>query len=107
MKGRGGSRLYHALALTRNVVMGRGFREGLRRHTRLGEMLNVRVMPIQDDATVQTDRMARCPVVSAYVDPDTGRPGYLSSCAWKYHNHALQEKIAGLYPPVALPDCGR
>jgi hypothetical protein len=64
-------------------------------------------MPIQDDATVQTDRMAACPVVSTYIDPATGRVRFLSSCAWRYHNRSLLSAIARAYPrPEALPGRG-
>jgi len=99
-RGRGFRKAAHALALAVELARGRRLTEALKRHTRLKSTLQIRVMPLQDDATLQTERLARCPVVSAYVDPATGQVGCMSGCAWKYHGPALQRRLAGGYPPV-------
>ena len=97
-RGAGPSRLRHVLGFAGDLIGGAGVGRAVARHTRLGEALTVRVMPIQDDATVQTDRTAACPVVSAYVDPQTADVKFMSSCAWRYHNRDLLKRIARAHP---------
>jgi uncharacterized radical SAM superfamily Fe-S cluster-containing enzyme len=99
-KGRGLWKALHALALITELARGRRPGDAIRRHTRIQSTLQIRVMPLQDDATLQTARLARCPVVSAYVDPSTRQVACMSSCAWKYHGAALQRRLAVVYPPI-------
>ncbi|KPJ63274.1 MAG: hypothetical protein AMS15_00950 [Planctomycetes bacterium DG_23] len=97
LKGKGPLKVLHTFLLGVEFVLGRNLRDVILRHTELRGVMEVLVMPMQDDATLQTERLAQCPVVSTFLDPATGEVKYISSCAWRLYNSAILRNIAAHY----------
>jgi len=97
LKGRGPGKVAHALAALASLMVGRPARSVLRRHTRIGQVFQLIVLPFEDPFVLETDRLERCPNAFAYLDPDTHRVHTVPVCAWAQHRNAVMRRIAEHY----------
>ncbi|MGD2174903.1 MAG: hypothetical protein PVJ27_05830, partial [Candidatus Brocadiaceae bacterium] len=97
LRGRGIGKLAHALRIPLELALGRALREVFRRHTRLDGVAEVFVMPLQDDSAFQTERLRRCPVTAAFLDPAGDRLRCVPTCAWRLHNAEALRRVADHY----------
>ncbi len=93
-KGRGPGKFWHALALLASVAMGRSRTQAMRRHTNVESALQVVILPFEDDQTLETERIQRCPNAHAYLDPDTWQLRFVPICAWRVHNRRVLRRLA-------------
>jgi uncharacterized radical SAM superfamily Fe-S cluster-containing enzyme len=102
LKGEGGfARAYHALAAAAGLLVGGKTRTVLARHTNLGELFQMIVLPFEDRFVLETDRLERCPNAFAFLDPDSGRVKTVPVCAWSQHKSAVMRRITDSYAVAA------
>jgi len=94
-KGRGPGKLWHALAFLGGMILGR--RGAGARHTNMHCVLQVIVLPLEDDCVVETERMERCPTTHAYYDPRDDKVKYCPVCAWYLHIRTILRELADYY----------
>ncbi len=103
-KGRGPGKLWHALAFIGGLVLGR--RGAGQRHTNLHCVLQVIVLPLEDERVVETERLERCPTTHAYYDPREDRVKYCPVCAWYLHIRTILRGLADYYAAHAPSAAG-
>jgi len=100
-KGRGPGKLWHALAFLGGLI---ARRPGAgQRHTNMHCVLQVIVLPLEDDAVVETERLERCPTTHAYYDPREDKLKYCPVCAWRLHNRKILRELADYYASERAP----
>ncbi|NQU43966.1 radical SAM protein [bacterium] len=83
LKGRGLGKLYHALLAPLSLLAGVSSAKVRRRHTSFQEILQIVILPFEDDHCLETERLERCPAAFAFVDPEDGRVKLVPVCAWE------------------------
>jgi len=94
-KGKGPGKLAHALGLLMGLALRRP--GTMQRHTNLHGVLQLIILPLEDDCIVETARLERCPTLHAYYDPWLDTVKYVPVCAWRFHNVAVMRRIAEYY----------
>ena len=94
LRGRHVGKLFHALAIPLEIALGRRRREAVARHTNVESLLQVVVLPFEDDYVLETERIERCPNAHAFLEPETGDVRYVPICAWRVHNHTALKSLA-------------
>jgi uncharacterized radical SAM superfamily Fe-S cluster-containing enzyme len=97
LQGRGPGKLWHAASLTAGLLLGKERRELLRRHLTCANTLQLIVLPFEDDATLETQRLERCPNAFVYYDPVEDRLDTVPACAWGRHKNEVLKKISAHY----------
>ena len=103
LKGRGIGKLWHALALPFGLAFGRKTQRVLERHTNVGAVLQIIVLPFEDRYTLETDRLERCPSGFAFWDPRDGQVKHVPVCAWGIHKTDVMKAIRDHYAAPACP----
>jgi len=101
LKGRGPGKLYHAVAALAGLAVGRSARKVLRKHTKWQGVLQIIVLPFEDEATLETERLERCPNAFVYYDPEADQVGYVPTCAWSQHKIGVMRRITDFYSAAA------
>jgi hypothetical protein len=96
-KGRGPTKILHALAYPFDLAFARKAYRARARHLNVDSILPVIVLPLEDDSIVETERLKRCPCTHVCYDPRTGIVQYVPVCAWRFHNKKLLRDIADYY----------
>ena len=100
-KGWGPAKLFHALMVPAELVVGRKALKVLERHTHVQGLLQVIILPLEDDYVIETERLERCPTVHAYFEPETGEARFVPVCAWRRHNRTILRDVLTHYPECA------
>lgn len=103
LQGRGPGKLLHWLALTAGFLAGRPTRDVLARHARIQGVLQLIVLPFEDQSVLETERLERCPSAFAYYDPAANRVRTVSTCAWPLHKTAVMQRITAYYAGQPAP----
>ncbi len=103
-KGRGPVKALHALGLAGALLLHRKSSNALRRHTNMQEVLQLVVLPFEDNNTLETERMERCPSAHAYYDPNADRVRYVPICAWRLHNDSVMREIGSYYSAMPVKE---
>ena len=101
LKGRSLAKVYHALAAAAGLLVGGKTRTVLGRHTNLGELFQMIVLPFEDRFVLETDRLERCPNAFAFLDPGSGRVKTVPVCAWSQSKNAVMQRITDSYAVAA------
>jgi len=96
-KGRGPMKLYHAIALLLRLATGSRTKTALARHTTAQNTLQIIVLPFEENAVLETERLERCPAAFAYYDPEEDRVRHVPVCAWGIHKTAALKLVARHY----------
>jgi len=100
VKGKGLlGRAYHTLAAGLGFLFRRKSRTVFERHTNVQAVLQIIILPFEDNYNIETDRLERCPASFAYVDPETDQVKSVPVCAWGLHKTAVMRAIADKYAP--------
>ncbi len=97
LKGRGPGKLYHLLAGLGGMLVRVKSRRILEKHTTWQGMLQVIVLPFEDDSTLETERLERCPNSFAFYDPTVDQVNYVPTCAWSQHKVPVMRRITEFY----------
>ncbi|NLW51076.1 MAG: radical SAM protein [Candidatus Brocadiaceae bacterium] len=97
LKGRGPAKLWHAACLMGRSMVRRGLRRGAARHLVPQAMLQIIVLPFEDNQTLETERLERCPNAFAFYDPEAGRVSGVPVCAWSQHKVPVMRRISDHY----------
>ncbi len=93
----GPAKAWHLLAMMLGMLAGRQTRKVRARHTHLQEMLQLIVLPFEDDSTLETERLERCPNAFVFYDPRTDRVETVPVCAWGHHKNAALRAVTDHY----------
>jgi MoaA/NifB/PqqE/SkfB family radical SAM enzyme len=102
LKGSGPAKVWHLAGAVAGMVRRAPTRSILQRHLTWQGMLQVIVLPFEDDSTLETERLERCPNAFAFYDPVADRPNYVPTCAWGQHKVPVMRRIADHYA-AAVP----
>jgi len=97
LRGRGPMKLYHAAALVLRLVTGSRTRTALARHSTAESTLQIIVLPFEENAVIETERLERCPAAFAIYDPVEDRVKHVPVCAWGVHKTAAMKLVADYY----------
>jgi len=97
LKGRGLTKLAHAMLLPLELSLGCRTRRVLERHTNVQGQLQLVTLPFEDSQVLETDRLERCPSQHAYFNPWTDQVGLVPLCAWNQHKSTILRKVAEYY----------
>jgi hypothetical protein len=97
LRGRGLGKLWHLLAALGGLLRGLGTREVMQRHSTWQGIFQIIVLPFEDDSTLETERLERCPNAFVYYDPAADRVNYVPTCAWSQHKVPVMKRIAAFY----------
>ncbi|MCD6416272.1 MAG: radical SAM protein [Planctomycetes bacterium] len=97
LKGRGVGKLAHLAAGLGALLVRQGAGEVSRRHTTWQGVLQIIVLPFEDNPTLETERLQRCPNAFAFYDPVADRVNYVPTCAWSQHKTPVMRRIADYY----------
>ena len=101
-KGKGFfGKLYHFVAAAAGFALRRKSRRIFERHTNVQSVLQIIILPFEDNYNLETDRLERCPAAFAYVDPETDAVRYVPICSWGLHKDAVMRAIAARYAAEA------
>jgi len=104
VKGRGAAKIGHAWRLGRAMLRSRKRRQALAQHANVCGALQVLVLPFEDRATLEADRVQGCLTRSAFVDPDSSRVRDVPMCAFNLYRAEIMRKIAAHYDAAAMVD---
>ena len=100
-KGKGPGKLYHAFMAGVETLFGRKSRVVRARRTNVQDVFQVVVLPLEDNAVLETERLERCPTVHTYLEPETEELKFIPVCAWRLHNKPILRALADKYPVSA------
>lgn len=73
------------------IITGRKFKEVMKRRTLIKGILQILILPFEDDLTQESVRLEKCSSGSAYIDVETGEIRSVPTCVWeKYKDAALR-----------------
>jgi len=101
LKGRGIGKLWHALCALLGLMLGRSSRTVMKRHTTFHEVLQIIVLPFEDNSVLETDRLERCPNAFVFLDPWHDEVRSIPVCAWPLHKAKVLRSIADYYRAAA------
>ena len=101
LKGRGLTKLWHALCLVVRTPFRRGLRKAATKHLIPQAMLQIIVLPFEDNQTLETERLERCPNAFAFYDPEAGHANGVPVCAWSQHKVPVMHRITDYYAKQA------
>jgi hypothetical protein len=103
LKGRSLAKVWHGLALAGNLLVGRQLRRALADHTNAQGVLQLIILPFEDNYVLETERLERCPSVHVYLDPRTNQVHSVPVCAWRLFNRKVMSEIAEHYGAAPEP----
>jgi len=102
LKGRGVGKLWHGLCLLAGMLIGRKTQRLMDRHTTFHEVLQVIVLPFEDNSVLETERLERCPNAFVFYDPWEDRVNSVPVCAWPQHKTKVLRRIAEYYQQAGV-----
>ncbi len=90
--------------LAARLTFGHSTRATVRRHMNTQGVLQVIVLPFEDQATLETERLERCPNAFAYYDPECDEVSWVPTCAWGEHKVPVMRRISEHYASRAAPE---
>ena len=101
-----GNRFLRLLRFVGGMLIGRGLKEQMRRHTNVPDGVAVTILPFEELHSVESERLAHCTAGFAYVDPDTEQVGTVPFCTWGLYRTAMFRKIADKYEAEKTEQAG-
>ncbi len=86
---------WRLLSTAIGLLAGRPSRSVFARHANIREILQIIVLPFEDQAALETERMERCPSAFAFWDPRDGKVHSVPVCAWVLHKTKVMRFVAG------------
>jgi len=97
LKGKGPTKLWHAIALAFGLLLGRKTGRAMARHTNAQALLQLIILPFEDNHVIETERLERCPNLHVYLDPKTDEVKHVPVCAWRLFNRPVMREVAEHY----------
>ena len=97
LKGEGPAQLVHAACLLIGFGLGKKTRRLLSRHTTFRGALQVVILPFEDPAALETERVRGCLTRFAFWDPQDGRVKDVPTCVWNLHRTGAMRRVADHY----------
>ena len=96
-KGKGLGRLWHIASLLGGLFIRSKTSRLLEKHTNFQAILQIIVLPFEDDENLETDRLKRCPAAFAFYDPAEDKVGHIPVCAWGHFKDTVMHRIVDYY----------
>ncbi len=104
LKGKGLSKLYHGAALPFSLAFSRHTRDAMEKHTKFQGILQLIILPFEDNYVIETMRLERCPNLHVYYDPETEKVQHVPVCAWRLFNRDVEQKVSEHYEKAAVAE---
>ena len=79
------------------LMVGRRFKDQLRKHTNAVQTVEVTILPFEEPHSLESERLERCGAMFAYLDPDTEEVKFVPFCAWCLYRRETYRRIADKY----------
>jgi len=96
-RGRGPTKLLHAVAAPLELLVRCKSANVRRRHLNVDSLFRVITLPLEDNPILETERLERCPSTHVYFDPRTETINYVPVCAWRLVNKQILGDLAAYY----------
>ncbi len=103
LKGRGAGKLWHLALLLSGLLSGRPLKQAFSLHTNVGSILQIVILPFEDNSNLETERVSRCPAGFAFWDPEDDRVKSVPVCAWGLYKNQMMHKISDFYASQQTP----
>lgn len=97
LKGKGLGKIWHLANLILRILLGGNLKQTFFHHTRIGSLLQVIILPFEDDSNLETDRLSRCPAGFAFYDPIEDKMKSVPVCAWGHFKTKTMRRISDFY----------
>jgi uncharacterized radical SAM superfamily Fe-S cluster-containing enzyme len=97
LQGRGLGKVWHALCVVAGMLARRKTRILMEKHTTVHELLQLIVLPFEDDSTLETERLERCPNAFVFYDPWEDGVKSVPVCAWSRHKTKVLRRVTDYY----------
>lgn len=97
LKGNGPGKIGHFLGLLFGILTGKKSRIIFDRHLRFQKVMQIIILPFEDDRNLETERLSRCPAAFAFWNPDNDKVQYVPVCAWNHFKDKIMKNIVKHY----------
>jgi uncharacterized radical SAM superfamily Fe-S cluster-containing enzyme len=97
LQGRGLGKVWHAFGVVAGMLTRRKTRILMAKHTTVHELLQLIVLPFEDDSTLETERLERCPNAFVFYDPRQDKVNSVPVCAWSRHKTKVLRQVTDYY----------
>jgi len=97
LKGKGMGKAWHLALLLSGLMLGRALKHVFSLHTNIGSILQIVILPFEDNANLETERVSRCPAGFAFFDPQENKVKSVPVCAWGLYKNKVMRQIADFY----------
>jgi uncharacterized radical SAM superfamily Fe-S cluster-containing enzyme len=104
LRGRGLTKAWHMLGVICGLMIGRKSRVVFHKHTYLHEVLQIIVLPFEDNSTLETQRLERCPNAFVFYDPQLDEVKSVPTCAWGLHKKRALRLVTEHYAAAQASD---
>lgn len=87
----------HLALLLSGLMLGRTLKHVFPLHTNIGFILQIVILPFEDNANLETERVSRCPAGFAFFDPQDNRVKSVPVCAWGLYKNKVMRQITDFY----------
>jgi len=82
------------ISIISSVVSGKKFKDVLKDKTGIKSILQVLLLPFEDDKTLESERLEKCASCFAYIDIKTGEIKSIPFCIWEKYKKAIMRDMA-------------
>jgi len=86
-----------SLRFMAGLLIGKRFRDQVRKHTRLGEVVGMVILPFEEYHSIEGQRLRTCTAGFAFQDPDTEEIRTVPVCSWSLFRDDVERKISEKY----------
>lgn len=90
------------LRILAGLMLGRRFKDLLRKHSRVQSALTIIILPFEEHHSIDGARLEMCKAGFAFEDPETGEVRTVPVCAWSLYKNEVQRKLAEKYAPATV-----
>jgi hypothetical protein len=96
-----GNRFLTATRILGGLLLGRRFKDQLRRHSRVQHIMGMLILPFEEVHSIEGARLHNCTAGFAFEDPDDGQVKTIPVCAWGLYQRPIEQKISEVYGVAA------
>ncbi|MDP8299769.1 MAG: radical SAM protein [Candidatus Tantalella remota] len=80
-----------------SLLTGKKFKDVLKEQTRIKGILQVLLLPFEDDCTIESERLEKCSSCFAYIDTATDSIRNIPFCIWEKYKNVIMKDMAIAY----------
>jgi uncharacterized radical SAM superfamily Fe-S cluster-containing enzyme len=88
------------LGIIGSAMAGKRFKDVIKERTRIKSILQILLLPFEDDYTVESERLEKCASCFAYIDGITGAVKSIPFCIWEKFKNEKMKSMAVKYNKI-------